>query len=724
MDASPVPDELSQLPARPRIAFKAGAALVFVLAVTHVSNQAFTLALPLTVPTVVATAVLVLLSVHSVRARHRHQMHDLLVERLAPLLGARRPSRSLVKISRWGTAFRSAPVEFSLEVAPRVDVADVKWRTQVQQAIRSVLPDGKVQLAQGARAGVVKVLHSAAGDESSEPESEAAVRLKSIATDVLGDSAQLELSGDPEQPDEFTIKHEQGSKMAFASKRMAVERIVKTRVPGLGTPAWDLVNDVVTFKRKRPLPTMVVPPKEHAPLMIDHDGYSRFRVPLGVGDAHEQAFWKPKAHAHLLIIGGTGSGKTIAEHGVIQRLAQAGWRVWLVDGKQTEFMGYDDYPNVEFLAQDVDQQIRLLSLAHETMKDRYRLIRERKTKIADLDPIVIVIDELTSLFDFVKERYNETKVKGMPARHPVAGWVANIGRLGRTAKIHLVVGLQRPDAEIMGGELRDNFGARLSVGRLKSKEASIMMWDDPAIGVSVPDVKGRGICHFNGSLGQIQVTYSPNPEPETDDHHPQMLEALLPAVSAYTRKHIADPVPGLDEDEQVLTWNDLLEADIRSEEGRVIRFDPVASAESRALREERDRTPATENSETLQTAESFTAALQLFGDSPVEDGDSSEEDLPLAPAGIEGAGSTWGEVAPQLGPGALVEAQHVVEGQVAIVEGYADEFMVSTSAPAADDPTQTHLSGYTADGEHVDLVVPAETNVEVFASESLEDATA
>src|SRR5699024_3361628 len=113
-----------------------------------------------------------------------------------------------------------------------------------------------------------------------------------------------------------------------------------------------------------------------------------------------------------------------------------------------------------------------------------------KFRIEDLDPVAVVIDELTSLLMAVKRRYQETKTKGLPTKDPVLDWVADIARLGRSSKMHLVLGLQRPDASIMGGEMRDNFGRRISLGKLQSKEHSMIMWDDPAKSVSVPNMKG------------------------------------------------------------------------------------------------------------------------------------------------------------------------------------------------------------------------------------------
>ena len=63
--------------------------------------------------------------------------------------------------------------------------------------------------------------------------------------------------------------------------------------------------------------------------------------------------------------------------------------------------------------------------------------------------------------------------------------LSDLARLARSAKIHMLLGIQRPDVEFLGGEMRDNFGARLSLGRL-SPQRAMMIWDSPAIGVVLP----------------------------------------------------------------------------------------------------------------------------------------------------------------------------------------------------------------------------------------------
>lgn len=554
------------------------------------------------------------------------------------------------------------------------------------------------------------------------------------------ESPKLTCVWDQEKPDEdylleVVITGVNGMELSLPGKRNQILTKLRSRLPkGNFVSDVDPGEDQIRFSRSKPLPNVVVPTKEQAPLLVSHEAYKSFSVPLGVGDNSEQAVWMPRRDAHLLIIGATGKGKTICEHGVIQRLAQAGWRTWLIDGKRVEFMGYENYPNVEFLAQDIDQQIRLVKLAHDTMMARYHLIQTRQVQVADLDPIVLVIDEVTSFLDFVTDRYMETKIKGQPAKHPVIKWIANIGRLGRTSKFHMVHGLQRPDANIMGGELRDNFGCRISHGKLKSKEASMMMWDNPAIGQAVPEIPGRAVSVMNGRVGLIQSTYTANPEIGADDYHAGMVEFMRPRFEVYTRKHIAEPIPipRDDDEDSEISWNDILEADLLDSSGRSIKFDPVSSDESKAFQRAHEPIPVTPENSTLQTAESFGQGMDLFSYDPIS---KISYGKPLALKLAALSESIQPSETPESLPayqnhnlnmsgdsyhlhqedGSFMELREVSPGQSILIEAVSEEEIFVASCEADEEDSDiVYLTGYTADGEPIHLELSADTKVEAF----------
>lgn len=370
--------------------------------------------------------------------------------------------------------------------------------------------------------------------------------------------------------------------------------------------------------RSRPLPAAVLPAAvmpaaTTAPIVADHSGYGDCEVLLGIGPNGAQATWKPSTAAHLLITGRTGAGRTLCEHGVIQQLAQAGWRVWLVDGKRIEFLGYKEWRNVEFLAQDVDAQIRLIHLAHETMIERYALMEAGKARADEFDPIVLVIDEVAHLLAAVDQRYGETKAQGMNPKALVMDWLGNLGRLARSAKIQLVFGMQRPDAVIIDAELLYSFGARISVGPLPSPADSMRMWDNPTIGYQIPANEGAAVSLINGKPVVIQAAYNANPDPSHSNYHPGIVAAMTPAIEFHTRKVIQSPTPTITDEETSpgTTWQDILAAKPVDPAGHEVILDPLGSEESRRFSAQ-IQTTATPALRHLQTADSFEDGLALF----------------------------------------------------------------------------------------------------------------
>ena len=129
------------------------------------------------------------------------------------------------------------------------------------------------------------------------------------------------------------------------------------------------------------------------------------------------------------------------------------------------------------------------------------------------------------------------KPKGAPARAPFLDKLADLLRLARTAKIHILVGMQRPDASIISGEARDNFGFRMSLGRL-SPQGAMMMWDNAAVGVAIPrDAKGRAMASGpGGTIAEIQTFFAPNPDPDLDDFDAAAVDSARPAERLYERR--------------------------------------------------------------------------------------------------------------------------------------------------------------------------------------------
>ena len=112
--------------------------------------------------------------------------------------------------------------------------------------------------------------------------------------------------------------------------------------------------------------------------------------------------------------------------------------------------------------------------------------------------------------------------------------------------------------------MRDNFGARVSMGRLSPAGAQ-MMWGSPHIGVAVPRGKrGRGVAiSDDGTPVEIQTYYAPNPDPAETSYDVTAVTAVRPTTTIHQPLTITQLHPDLHEDEESEpTWHDYAAAPI------------------------------------------------------------------------------------------------------------------------------------------------------------------
>lgn len=490
------------------------------------------------------------------------------------------------------------PSSLTVHYGRTVDATNPEWAAKLLAVANRELSDGTVEFKIDSvnnvrKKLVLKAVPTAEQQALNETEAEKSERL--FTEDVqkaLGDTATVDFERNEDGTiTQVTVHHTKSMEISMRpSLRVNTSSWLLTRLPGAFRCNWDLPNDTLTFSRRKEMPTIVTLPPHAQPLrqradkMASYEAYSKFKIMLGLTEEGEWATWHPKSDPHLLIVGGTGSGKTISLHNIIQQITQAGYRVWLCDGKQFELMGYESWPNVELIADTVPSQIRAIKLLHDIMHERNDKRRVRAAKnggkryrVIDYDPIFFIGDELAQLKANIADFYNSHKVKGMPAKSEVDKWLGSIARLSRSSMIHMVSGLQQGNAEIMGGETRENYGARLTLGQI-SKESSMMMWSDASVGCAVPPVKGRALAFHNGRPTMIQTVFAPNPDPEHPDYDADKLKQVMPKHQLYTMKYVKELEEKTqvhnektDEFEEALTpWDDYLEAPILAEDDEPI----------------------------------------------------------------------------------------------------------------------------------------------------------
>lgn len=351
---------------------------------------------------------------------------------------------------------------------------------------------------------------------------------------------------DTAQPCRFegAIGPELSLRLSSPAMARKIEGSFNRLMPGRWRVSFDLEQDTFKFERR---PVMI----DYAPLLAEHivpgnDAVATYvdaEVLVGLDEDGNTTAWCPRKDPHHMLVGPTGSGKTNTIRTQVFQFTAMGWPVWVADGKGIEFIGLRSWPNVQIVATTLTDQIAVLYRAKQLMEHRYRMIEEGRSAPGEFEPLLLVLDEWVIMRGRLQDWWVRNKPKGAPSKCPVVEWVGELLRMARSAQIHLIFGLQRPDAEYFGADMRDNIQQRTAMGKL-SPEGARMVWEKPHIGISVPrNKKGRATStNRAGQPVEVQTFYTPDPylaRPGSDDA--RVLEQLKPAQAVHPRYVIVPP---------------------------------------------------------------------------------------------------------------------------------------------------------------------------------------
>ncbi len=87
----------------------------------------------------------------------------------------------------------------------------------------------------------------------------------------------------------------------------------------------------------------------------------------------------------------------------------------------------------------------------------------------------------------------------------IEGYTSSIARLSRATGINLVLGIQRPDANVLTGQIKNNIPIRIS-GRFADNSASEIVLGN-TMAVDLPDIKGRFLYRLGNEIVPFQAYY-------------------------------------------------------------------------------------------------------------------------------------------------------------------------------------------------------------------------
>lgn len=223
-----------------------------------------------------------------------------------------------------------------------------------------------------------------------------------------------------------------------------------------------------------------------------------FTLALGMGLTGKLETVDLATVPHLLIGGGTGSGKSVLAKCLLMQSLKKGATVILAD-----FKGGVDYAPIwhKRCKMVFDPQALLAALEKLTaeLERRRELFVEAGTpnlaeynKAADenLPRYIFACDEVAEVLDTAGLDKAEKEIFAQIVRH-----LSLIARQGRAFGIHLMLSTQRPSADLIPGQIRTNLTLRIC-GRADDILSRIIL-DSPAAAEQIPlDAKGRFVTNM------------------------------------------------------------------------------------------------------------------------------------------------------------------------------------------------------------------------------------
>ena len=196
---------------------------------------------------------------------------------------------------------------------------------------------------------------------------------------------------------------------------------------------------------------------------------------------------------HMLIGGSTGSGKSVLLKSILHQCIKKGAQVIIAD-----FKGGVDYSKAWqektlFITEKSDLIHKLDLLVDELHRRKSLLTKADCANIIDynniadehLPRIIFACDEVAEILDKTGLDKKQKEEAFM-----IEASLSTIARLGRAFGIHLILATQRPDANIISGQIKNNIDIRIC-GRADNVLSQIILDNTDASDMISPFSQGR-----------------------------------------------------------------------------------------------------------------------------------------------------------------------------------------------------------------------------------------
>ena len=230
---------------------------------------------------------------------------------------------------------------------------------------------------------------------------------------------------------------------------------------------------------------------------------SNFSINLGC-----DVLYSPIKCPHILVAGGTGSGKSMFISYLLLIFLKQKSSVFLCDPKNSDLGNLSHYFGDERVAHTPNNIARIVRLVVEEMNARYNLMRENfkyGSNFVDhgYNPVWLIFDEIGAFQASGTDKASKAVI------NEVMDGLKQIILLGRQSGVFILVAGQQMRAETLSTDLRDNLGLRIALGA-NSSEGYRMVLGNAAQDLKPVEMMGAGYL-YQQSSGKEKAQYYETP---------------------------------------------------------------------------------------------------------------------------------------------------------------------------------------------------------------------
>ncbi|HHK5601588.1 TPA: hypothetical protein ACQUIL_005638 [Bacillus tropicus] len=199
-------------------------------------------------------------------------------------------------------------------------------------------------------------------------------------------------------------------------------------------------------------------------------------------------------YAHMIICGGTGSGKTYACKLILAKIHKH------LEGSELHLCDFKNDLDFSFLKGN--ERFYSYKETKRGIEEFYERFEARmQGRDVSRNHLFLYVDEYASFINsFGKEKDDKKEMNEILTK------MGDLMMMARSFNCHVIVSLQRADADYFPKGARDNFTLRLGLGMI-SKESKGMLFEDNRDEI-VPLGRGKGYLNVDGKPLQIVVVPS------------------------------------------------------------------------------------------------------------------------------------------------------------------------------------------------------------------------